>query len=90
MYTYIFMNIYTCIYLNECIYYLLLSLISILKLFEFFWTINEVKVSTHKINNITKLWRKWLLKYVVYMIYSLSIIVFQDFPSYSFTDKNIF
>jgi len=75
-YTYIYEYIHIYTYMNECIYYLLLSLAYILKLLEFFWTINQVKVSNHKMNNITKLWSKWLLKYLVYMIYSLSVIVF--------------
>lgn len=49
-------------------YYLLLSLVWILMPFKLFWTINQVKLSVHKINNTIKLWSKSLLKYLVHMI----------------------
>lgn len=87
---YEYIHIYTYIWMNVYIYYLLLSPVYILKLLEFFW-INQVKVSTHNMNNITKLWSKWLLKCLVHMIYFFQCNwVFQDFPSYSFIDKNTF
>lgn len=55
--------------------------------FKLFWTIKQVSV--HKINNAIKLWNKSLLRCLVYMIYSLSVIVFLRFFPH-FTDTSTF
>lgn len=57
--------------------------------FKHFWTIKQVEVNVHKINITVKLWNKSLLRCLVYMIYSLSVIVFLRFFPH-FTDTSTF